>query len=79
MQMPTVADAKNNNQTKAECQMTKEMTYKKKPKAKIQKIKIKKMKTKIQMTKSTQCLPPDFSISFRYFQFMTTDGNFCNF
>lgn len=42
MQMPTVADAKNNNQTKAECQMTKEMTYKKKPKAKIQKIKNKK-------------------------------------
>lgn len=56
------------------------MTYKKKPKAKIQKIKIKKMnKTKIQTTKSIQCFPPDSSISFRYFQFMATDGNFCNF
>lgn len=42
--------------------MTKEMTYKKKVQS--EDWKEKNEQDKIQMTKPTQCFPPDFSISF---------------
>lgn len=65
---------KNNNQTKQNVKWQKKWLIKRSPKRRFKNKKIKK--TKIQMTKPTQCFPPDFPYRFGIFNLCRRMGTF---